>query len=117
MKKLFLAAAIAFAMVVPANAKVYNYACHYPDDFKLHAAKVDTAKKTITWKGFVYKNLKEVTTTMDGGECPKVCFQATGRDGIAALNTATQGVASLSVSFGGPGTDGVDEAECDLVRQ
>jgi hypothetical protein len=96
--------------------RVYTYACHRPDDFKLYTAKVDTTKKTITWDGVTYRNLKQVTVEADGSECPKVCFRAKARSGDLSLNTATQGVATLSVTYGKPGSDGVDEAECDLLR-
>jgi hypothetical protein len=106
------------ASITSAHASVYNYACHAPDDFKLHAAKIDTAKRTITWRGTVYKNLKTTIDDGSGEKCAKVCFEATGRDGVASLETATQGAATLSVSFWrGPGDDGINEFECDLVRQ
>jgi hypothetical protein len=114
MKKLISATVVAIVVVLSAHAETYIYACHYQDDSKLYSAKLDTAKKTITWRGSVYGNLKQVTT-----DCAKECFQATRRDGATAvLSTATQGVASLTAMVGtAPGNDRVDEVECDLVRQ
>lgn len=105
------------AVAIPAQAEVYTYGCHRSDDFKLYVAKLDTTKKTITWNGIVYGNMKSVMEDADGSECAKACFQATNRTGTATLSTATQGVASLTITFGKPGSDSVDEAECDVLRK
>jgi hypothetical protein len=116
--KLAIAAALAFVTAIPAQAAgVFNYACHRPDEFKLYAAKLDLAKKTITWNGVVYRNMKSVyADEYESFGCAKACFEATNPGGKVRLDTATQGVASLTVSFGRPGSDGVDELECDVVR-
>jgi hypothetical protein len=113
----FALAVATLAVTVPAQAEVYTYGCHRPDDFKLYVAKLDTTRKTITWNGIVYSNMKSVTEDADGSECAKACFQATTRTGTATLSTATQGVASLTVTFGKPGSEGVDEAEWDVLRK
>jgi hypothetical protein len=112
MKKLTLALAL-LALATPAYAEVYTYGCHRPDDFKLYAAKLDFTKRTITWNGTVYQNMKRVMMEADGSDCAKACFRATSRKGIIVLSTATQGVASLTV-VGNDSTG--DEAECDLIR-
>jgi hypothetical protein len=96
----FAFAVATLALTVPAQAEVYTYGCHRPDDFKLYVAKLDTTRKTITWDGIVYSNLKSVTVDADGSECAKACFRATSRSGMATLSTATQGVATLIVSSG-----------------
>jgi hypothetical protein len=112
-KTLLSLTAAALLVSTAAHAgEVYNYACHRPDDFKLYAAKLDLTNKTITWNGSVYRNLKSLTY-----DCAKACFQATNRNGMVVLSTATQGVASLTVSGGGPGSDGEEELECDVVRK
>jgi hypothetical protein len=113
MKRLFIAAVAALAMAVPAHAEIYTYACHSSNDFKLYVAKLDTRKKTITWKGSIYKNMTIVYGTASG-VAPRCAFHATSRNGTADLRTATQGVASLTIAGGGPGINGA-EAECDLV--
>jgi hypothetical protein len=77
---------------------------------------MDTTKKTITWRGTVYRNAKSLSRGIDGEDCPKYCF---GNDRIV-LSTATQGVATLSVAVGSgrPGDDGApEEFECDAVRK
>jgi hypothetical protein len=112
--KTTIAAAVALVTAAaPAYAEVYTYGCRAQDDFKLYTARLDTFKKTITWRGSVFTNLKTITNT---GDCAKACFEATNRNGVARLDTATQGVASLTVTSGGPGTDGVEEVECDIIR-
>lgn len=105
LQALILAAALAAGIASPALAETRNYACHQQDDAHLYAAKLDTRNKTLTWRGSVYRNLKEVAA-----DCPnKECFFATGRDGARAeLRTATDGVAYLQA--------GLEEADCDLVR-
>ena len=116
----FLAVGAMLALLVSnAQAATFVYTCHYQDDSKLYSAKLDTTKKTLTWRGSVCENLKDVTAQQGVDECAKQCFQAVRRDGAtAALSTATQGVASLTVGVGkAPGNDGVDEVDCDLVRQ
>jgi hypothetical protein len=114
LKPLALAAVL---IASPAMADTYTYACHERDSAHLYAAKIDSNKKTLTWRGSVYRNLKLV----GGGDvdCAKDAYQATRRDGAtAALCTATQGVATLQVLVGSaPGGDGVEELECDLVRE
>ena len=121
MLKTLTAAALALTMLVaPACAETYNYACKVsgvepnPNNTYLYSAKIDTTKNTITWRGTVYKNAKR-TFKVDGEECAKWCF---GNNKIM-LSTATQGVATLSVTLGTgrPGDDGApEEFDCDLVR-
>jgi hypothetical protein len=106
-----VAAAIAAAITTVAHARVYNYGCQTTDErgnAQLFVAKLDTGKRTITWRGKVYKNLKELDSC-------KAEFEATASNGeVAHLCTATQGVADLSV--GQPGNDVVEEAECNIIR-
>jgi hypothetical protein len=113
-------AALSIAMLAPACAETYNYACKVsgvepnPNNTYLYSAKIDTAKNNITWRDTVYKNAKRMLK-VNGAECAKWCF---GNNRIA-LSTATQGVATLSVSVGTghPGDDGApEEFDCDLVR-
>src|SRR5215831_19938077 len=92
-------AALSIAILTPAHAEIYTYACQVPDErgnVHLYSAKLDTGNRTITWRGKVFKNLKH----LDG--C-KQKYQATSSDGhFAELCTATQGVATLEATFGGP---------------
>ena len=117
--KTLLATALTVALLVTtAHAEVITYACKRlggVDEYKVFEAKLDTTKKTLTWDGHTYRNVKE---TYNGGDgCAKACFRATDRHGSISLETATQGVASLTETYGGPGTDGVDEADCDILRK
>jgi hypothetical protein len=117
-KKLLIALATTVALVAPANAEVYTYACQVtgvepnPNNTYLYSAKMDTTKNTITWRGTVYKNAKQIFK-IDGEDCPKYCF---GNSKIM-LSTATQGVATLSVAAGtGRPGDDWNEFDCDAVR-
>jgi hypothetical protein len=119
-RKLLVTAVPLAAMNVSALAETYNYACQVsgvepnPNNTYLYSAKVDTARNTITWRGTVYKNAKRMLT-VDGEECAKWCF---GNSKIS-LSTATQGVATLSVTLGTgrPGDDGApEEFDCEMVR-
>jgi hypothetical protein len=113
--KTTIATALAVALIATtAHAEVYNYACHGPDDFKLRAAKLDTAKKTIAWNGIVYRNMKQVSAQLCQGMS---CFEATSRDGTVTLSTATQGVATLALDGAAADGDTADEFECNLVRR
>jgi hypothetical protein len=102
-----LPAGIALAMLSPALAETYTYACQVKDGplVHLYAAKFDASKHTLTWRGTVYKNVEQ-----DLGCDAKACF-SDGNKKIT-LSTATQGVASLSVVSG---ADGVEEFNCDAV--
>jgi hypothetical protein len=109
------------ALTAPAaHAKVYNYACKVEGEQgipQVYSAKIDTVKRTITWRGSVFKNLKEFADDGTGEDCAKYCFRATSRNGdVAFVETATQGGASLTITSGGPGTDGIDGFDCDIIR-
>jgi hypothetical protein len=120
MKQLF-ASAIALMIANSAFAQdTYVYACKVNDDSTHHndhlfAAKMDFAKQTITWQGHVYHNLKQ---TSEG--CAKDCWIAgvlTGKNAaLVRIDTATQGVATLTIASGGPGSDGMIQYDCDWVR-
>jgi hypothetical protein len=107
--KILAIAAVLAATLTSAQAETYNYACQVtgaqpnPLNAYLYSAKIDTAKKTVTWRGTVYTNAKRLDT-VNGWDCAKWCF---GNDKIA-ISTATQGVATLVV--------GAEEFECDAVR-
>jgi len=121
MLKTLTAAALALTMLVaPARAKIYNYACKVtgvepnPNNTYLYSLKVNESKKTITWRGKVYRNIYSRGSDTDK-ECAKWCWS---NDQIR-VETATQGVATLSVAVGTgrPGDDGAPEAfDCDFVR-
>jgi hypothetical protein len=114
MKRLAIIAALILGITAPALAETYNYACHEQDDGHLYAAKLDTGNRTLTWRGSVYKNVRDISGA-NVNECAKECF---GDNNRIILRTATQGVATLQVLAGtGPGDDGMEEFECDLVRQ
>jgi hypothetical protein len=109
------AALIATLMPAIAHATVYNYGCRTTDErgnTQLYIAKLDTGKRTITWRGKVFKNLKQ----LDG--C-KAEFEATASNGnIVNLCTATQGVADLNVSSGPSGDEDIEHnVECNVVRE
>ncbi len=107
MKKLLLAGATLLALSGQGYAGTYTYACQVVDagtgNVHLYSAILDTNKQTITWRGTVYRNVKDVSGNID--ECAKGCFAK----GAVRLSTATQGVATLSV--------GGAEFDCDLVRK
>jgi hypothetical protein len=108
MKTILLAAAL-IATALPASAATYTYACKVNDGPKthLHSAALDLTKHTITWRGKVYRNVKQFNCEA------RACF---GDGNRISLNTATQGVATLGVLSGtAPGADGIEEFECDLV--
>jgi hypothetical protein len=119
MKKLLAVAAL-LACTTAADARVYNYACNVPDEAtgntRLHPLKIDTAKHTITWRGSTFKNLKEGNVKKGGEDCAKYCFQATRSNGdVAFISTATQGVASLMITYNRPGEAPIDEFDCDMI--
>jgi hypothetical protein len=119
-RKLVVAAALAVAVIGNADAKTVTYGCRFPDlpppdGSYRHALKIDFTKKTITWKGYTFRNLKEVYDDGSGKDCAKACFSATRRDGEVRIDTATQGFATLTISDTRPGGDGVSEAECEMV--
>jgi len=116
MKKLIAAAMIVISTTA-AHAKVYNYACKDSESERLYSAKIDTAKHTITWRGKTFSSLREFADDGSGRDCAKYCFRATSSNGdVAFVETATQGGASLTITSGGPGTDGIDEFDCDMVN-
>src|SRR5262249_14382492 len=105
MRKLLAIAAL-LACTTAADARAYNYACNVPDEAtgntRLHPLKIETVKRTITWRGSTFKNLKEGNITRGGEDCAKYCFLAIRSNGdVAFVSTATQGVASLSITRSG----------------
>ena len=118
MKRLAIIAAALLITISGAHARTLLYACRYGgDDSKLYSAKLDLSKKTITWQGSIYNNLKEISGSVSTDDCAKQCFVAKRRDGAPArLDTATQGVASLTVLVGKT-SDKVEVLDCDLVRE
>jgi len=112
----FLAVGAMMALLSSAQATTFVYGCRSQDDSKLYSAKLDTAKHTLTWRGSVYENLKDITAEVGLDFCAKQCFRASRRDGaIAVLDTATQGVATLTTSE--KNQEGGTEFDCDLLRQ
>jgi hypothetical protein len=113
LSELLAAAAVLLTATTIAHARVYNYGCQTTDvrgNTRLYTAKLDTSKRTITWRGRMYKNLKELDSC-------KAEFEATASNGDTVhLCTATQGVADLTVNFGQPGDDGVEEVECNIIN-
>jgi hypothetical protein len=113
--KTLLTAVSLLAMIGSASAETYTYACQVtgvdpnPNNTYLYSAMIDTAKHTVTWRGLVFKNAKQLSRVF-GQECAKWCF---GNNEIA-LSTATQGVATLTVATG---EDHEEEFECDMVRR
>jgi hypothetical protein len=112
-----LAIAALLACTTAAHARVYNYACNVPDEAtgntRLHPLRIDTAKRTITWRGSTFKNLKEGNV---GGDCAKYCFQATRSNGdVAFISTATQGVANLMITYNRSEEAPIDEFDCDMI--
>jgi hypothetical protein len=104
-RKLALATAVALTSFT-ACAEVYPYACKVKDDrgnTHLYAVVLDTGKRTITWNGQVFRNLKEVD------DC-KANYTARDRNGVEVeLCIATQGVATLTY-------ERVTEYECDYIN-
>jgi hypothetical protein len=111
MKTIITIAAVLAMTVNAATADVYAYACKVTDtateNVHLYAAKLDTGKRTFTFRGVTYGNLRSNDT-----DC-KMLFRATSRNGAIELCTATQGVATLTVT----GSKGADEFDCDIVRR
>jgi hypothetical protein len=114
MKRITLTLVALAAFVVNAQAETFTYACKVDPDGRsyLQAVKIDTTKKTLTWRGSVYGNLKPNLN------CAKMGFDAVRKDGAGAtLCIATQGVADLQILVGtAPLGDGIEQLECDQVR-
>ena len=108
MKNILLAGCVMLALCGQGYAEIFTYACRVRsepnNDFHLYSAILNTSKNTITWRGTVYRNVKPIGQD-NVNECAKECFG----NGKVRLNTATQGVADLSV--------GKDTFDCDLVRK
>jgi DNA-binding beta-propeller fold protein YncE len=119
MKKLLAIAAL-LACTTAADARVYNYACNVPDkatgNTRLHPLKIDTAKHTITWRGATFGKLKKGTVGVVE-DCAKYCFKATRSNGdVAVIETATQGVASLMITYNRPGKAPRSTSfDCDMI--
>jgi hypothetical protein len=97
--------------VTPAYAGTVNYACHGDEALPLYSAKLDLGKHTLTWRGKTYRNIKRI---YNNTECSKDCFE----NDRVRLTTATDGIATLAITFGtGPGDDGAEFFECDVVRE
>jgi hypothetical protein len=110
-KKLIIAGMLLASVCSPALAETFNYACHLRDDYHLFAVKIDTTARTLIAKGRVFRNL------VTNRDCAKTGWTATIKGGAAMFCAATQGVGDLTITSGTPGADGVDEYDCDLVRQ
>jgi hypothetical protein len=110
----FLAVGAMLALLVSnTQAATFVYACKYQDDSKLYSAKLDMTKHTLTWRGSVYSNVKNLSGHVSTDECARDCYRGTRSDGgTAVLNVATQGVADLTVSV-----EPNAAIDCDLVRQ
>jgi hypothetical protein len=90
----FLGAA-ALAIANPAHADTYNYMCELKDAMgktHLYPVKADDTKRTITWRGNVYTDIKD-TFGYSGDGCPKHCL---GNKSIS-LDIKTKGFARLQV--------------------
>jgi hypothetical protein len=118
MKRTIIAAALVLGIASPAAADVFTYACHDDvNEHELHAATLDTGKHTLTWRGLVYKNVRNVTASLTTDQCAKECFSNKPSDKIVSdtgpayvvLSTATQGWATLDVQ-------GMAAFDCNLVR-
>jgi hypothetical protein len=120
-KKLLLAGTAVVALTTAANAGIYTYKCKVGS--KSYPVTVTTPYEknsdrpgvipnlsggTITWRGVRYPN---VSATQE--DC-KVLFTAKSKDADIALCTATQGYAKLSITSGGPGSDGIEEYDCEM---
>ena len=119
MKRIAVALLASVALMGTANASVYNYACRVKDEatgiFYFYSLKIDTVTRTVIWRGSTFKNLKEGNV---GEDCAKYCFKATRSNGdVAFISTATQGVASLTITYNRPGEAPIDEFDCDMVRE
>jgi hypothetical protein len=61
--------------------------------------------------------VQEGNVKKDGEDCAKYCFQATRSNGdIAFISTATQGVASLMITYNRSGEAPIDEFDCDMIH-
>lgn len=113
MKSIILTIALALS-VTAARADTYTYACKVEDGPRTHlySAVLDTGKHTLTWRGKTYRHVVDISTKR---ECGKACF---GSDEGAMLDIATQGVATLTISYGTkPGEDGAEFFDCDRVNK
>jgi hypothetical protein len=108
MKKMLLAGCAVLALCGQGYAETYTYACQVREaatgNTHLYSAVLDLSKHTITWRGKVYRNVKE-DVSGNPDTCAKECFG----NAAVRLSTATQGVADLSV--------GGNDFDCDLLRQ
>ena|SRR5215475_16138741 len=102
MKTFLLIAAITSALAGTAHARsVFHYNCNNGGTVKLN----QTAR-TITWKGNVFSNGREVGLD----DCANYGFRAVDKSGATALLcVATQGVADLEIEAKGKKT----EFSCD----
>ena len=81
---------IAAAIAMPAQAGTsYVYQCHGGGIVGI--AKVDEDRGTLTWRGTVYRDVKQVESGC------KAEFQATSNGVTAKLCAATKGVTDLKI--------------------
>ena len=99
MKTFLLIAAITTALAGTAQARsVFHYKREGGGTVKL-----DQTARTITWKGNVFSNGREVTASDDCGGI--YCFRAVDKSGATAfLHVATQGAANLTIEVKGKKT-------------
>jgi len=120
MKRILLAA-VALPLATAANSGTSTYKCKVGS--KSYPVTVTTPYEknsdrpgvipnlsggVITWRGKTYRN---VSATQE--DC-KVLFTAKSKDADISLCTATQGYAKLSITSGGPGTDGIEDYDCEM---
>lgn len=97
MKKSITALPLVLMLSTPSFADSYTYQCRV--GHKWYPVTVNEDKGTLTWRGMVFHDLKQI-------EGCRQSYQAT-RDGVTAtLCTATQGVADLTV--------GKEHFECQM---
>lgn len=99
--KILKAVALVSAITSPALADSYTYMCRVPRDHNSYPVTVDEDNGTLTWRGAVFRNLKQV-------EGCRVKYQATSDGVTAELCTATQGVADLTI--------GKASFDCQMTR-
>src|SRR5262249_20837186 len=115
MKKTLLAAAAIAAFATSARAEITTYACRVEAERDhVFALKIDHTKRTMTWRGETFRNLREFADDGSGEECAKYCYVATNRGHRAFVSTATQGVANLELSRADSAPENHD---CDRVNE
>ena len=101
MKRIITRAALVVAITSPAFADTFTYMCRVRDQ-KSYPVTVNVASGTLTWRGAVSRNLKQVS-----GDC-RYTYRATRNGVTAELCTATQAVGDLTI--------GKASFECQMAR-